>query len=116
MIFITFSIVYFFKRRIFVRIIISVFWLVLGVANGYMLLKRVTPFNAQDLKVASDGLALINNYFNGFELVILGVGIVSVVGMGDFHVETGRPVYRENAPDPRSDRCDYLRGSLWRDL
>ena len=34
MIFITFSIVYFFKRRIFVRIIISVFWLVLGVANG----------------------------------------------------------------------------------
>ena len=79
MIFITFSIVYFFKRRIFVRIIISVFWLVLGVANGYMLLKRVTPFNAQDLKVASDGLALINNYFNGFELVILGVGIVSVV-------------------------------------
>ena len=61
------------------RIIISVFWLVLGVANGYMLLKRVTPFNAQDFKVASDGLALINNYFNGFELVILGVGIVSVV-------------------------------------
>ena len=29
-------------------------------------------FNAQDLKVASDGLTLINNYFNGFELVVLG--------------------------------------------
>ena len=41
MIFITFSVVYFFKRRIFVRIIISVIWLILGVANGYMLLKRV---------------------------------------------------------------------------
>ena len=111
MIFITFSIVYFFKRRIFVRIIISVFWLVLGVANGYMLLKRVTPFNAQDLKVASDGLALINNYFNGFEC-----GYRLRGGMGDFHVETGRPVYRENAPDPRSDRCDHLCGSLWRDF
>lgn len=79
MIFITFSVVYLFKRRVFIRIIISVFWLVLGVANGYMLLKRVTPFNAQDLKVAKDGLTLINNYFNGFELVVVIVGVVSVV-------------------------------------
>lgn len=79
MIFITFSIVYLFKRRVFIRIIISVFWLILGVSNGYMLLKRVTPFNAQDLKVAKDGLTLINNYFNGFELVIVIVGVVSVI-------------------------------------
>nr|WP_171031666.1 LTA synthase family protein [[Clostridium] hylemonae] len=79
MIFITFSIVYLFRRRVFVRILISVFWLILGVANGYMLLKRVTPFNAQDLKVAKDGLSLINNYFNGFELIVLVIGIVSVV-------------------------------------
>lgn len=79
MIFITFSVVYLFKRRIFVRIIISVLWMTLGVANGYMLMKRVTPFNAQDFKVAKDGLTLISNYFNGFELVILGVGIAAVV-------------------------------------
>lgn len=78
MIFMTFSIVYLFRRRVFVRIIISVLWLVLGVANGYMLLKRVTPFNAQDLKVATDAVSLINNYFNGFELVMLAVGIGAV--------------------------------------
>lgn len=78
MIFMTFSIVYLFKRRVFVRIIISVLWLVLGVANGYMLIKRVTPFNAQDLKVATDAVSLINNYFNGFELIMLGVGIGAV--------------------------------------
>ena len=54
MIFMTFSIVYLFRRRVFVRIIISVLWMVLGVCNGYMLLKRVTPFHAQDLKVATD--------------------------------------------------------------
>ena len=63
----------------FVRIIISVLWLALGVANGYMLMKRVTPFNAQDFKVAKDGLTLINNYFNGVELVGLAVGIGAVV-------------------------------------
>lgn len=79
MIFVTFSIVYLFRRRVFVRIIISVLWMVLGISNGYMLLKRVTPFNAQDLKVASDAVSLINNYFNGFELIMLVVGIAAVV-------------------------------------
>ena len=79
MIFITFSAVYLVRRRMFVRIIISVLWLALGVANGYMLMKRVTPFNAQDFKVAKDGLTLINNYFNGIELVGLAVGIGAVV-------------------------------------
>ncbi len=79
MIFMTFSIVYLFKRRVFVRIIISVLWLVLGVANGYMLLKRVTPFNAQDLKVATDAVSLINNYFNSFEVILVIVGIGAVI-------------------------------------
>ena len=74
MIFVTFSVVYLFRRRVFARIIVSVLWLILGVANGYMLLKRVTPFNAQDLKAATEGLSLINNYFNGFELIVLIVG------------------------------------------
>lgn len=79
MIFMTFSVVYLFKRRVFVRIIISVLWMVLGVANGYMLMKRVTPFNAQDLKVAKDAVTLINNYFNSFELIIVSVGAAAVV-------------------------------------
>ena len=79
MIFVTFSVVYLVRRRMFVRIIISVLWLTLGVANGYMLMKRVTPFNAQDFKVAKDGLTLINNYFNGIELVGLAVGTGAVV-------------------------------------
>ncbi len=79
MIFVTFSIVYLFRRRVFTRILISVLWMVLGVANGYMLMKRVTPFNAQDLKVAKDAVSLINNYFNSFELIVLCVGIVAVV-------------------------------------
>lgn len=79
MIFMTFSVVYLFRRRVFMRIIISVLWLVLGVANGYMLLKRVTPFNAQDLKVAKDAVSLIHNYFNNFELIIVVVGLGAVV-------------------------------------
>ena len=53
--------------------------MILGICNGYMLMKRVTPFNAQDLKVATDAVSLINNYFNGFEIVIVLVGIAAVV-------------------------------------
>lgn len=79
MIFATYMLVYFFRRRVFVRIIISVLWMVLGVCNGYMLMKRVTPFNAQDLKVATDAVSLINNYFSPMELVMLLVGIAAVL-------------------------------------
>ncbi|SHJ95339.1 LTA synthase family protein [Hespellia stercorisuis] len=79
LIFATFAIVYLVRRRMFARIIISVFWLVLGISNGYLLLKRVTPFNAQDLKVLSDATALISNYFAPGELVLLIIGIVAVL-------------------------------------
>lgn len=79
MIFISFTVVYLVRRRLFTRIIISVLWLVLGISNGYMLMKRVTPFNAQDLKVMGDGLTLINSYFSGLEMVLVIIGIVAVI-------------------------------------
>ena len=43
----------------------------LGVVNGAMLLKRVTPFNAQDLKALTEGLSLFTNYFAVYELIKL---------------------------------------------
>nr|WP_317282702.1 LTA synthase family protein [uncultured Sellimonas sp.] len=79
MIFVTFSIVYLVKRRVFARILISVLWLTLGIVNGAMLLKRVTPFNAQDLKTLTEGLSLFTNYFAVYELILMAVGSVAVV-------------------------------------
>ena len=79
MIFVTFMIVYLFRRRVFVRILLSVFWVFLGTCNGYLLTKRVTPFNAQDLKVLSDALELTGNYFNAFELVMIIIGVAALV-------------------------------------
>ena len=79
LIFATFSIVYLVRRRTFIRILLSVFWLFLGTCNGYLLTKRVTPFNAQDLKVLSDALELTNNYFNTFELVMIIIGVVALI-------------------------------------
>lgn len=79
MIFITFSITYLFRRRVFVRVIISVLWLALGVVNGIMLSRRVTPFNAQDLKTVTEGLSLFSNYFSGKELAAIGLGVILAV-------------------------------------
>lgn len=78
-IFITFLPVYMVRRRVFTRIIISVVWLVLGVANGYLLSVRVTPFNAQDLKVLSDAMTLADKYFSGVQGIVLAIGIVALI-------------------------------------
>ena len=52
---------------------------VLGICNGYLLTKRVTPFNAQDLKVLSDALELTGNYFNTFELIMIIIGVTALI-------------------------------------
>jgi phosphoglycerol transferase MdoB-like AlkP superfamily enzyme len=79
LIFMTLMLVYLFKRRTFARLIVSVFWLVLGIANGYLLSNRVTPFNAQDLKVIKDGLSLIKNYSTPFEIIGVVVGAMAII-------------------------------------
>ena len=54
-------------------------WLFLGVVNGVMLAKRVTPFNAQDLKTFTEGLSLFTNYFSVAELVMMGIGVPALL-------------------------------------
>ncbi len=79
MIFATLLIVYIVKRRVFARIIISALWLILGIVNGYMLSVRVTPFNAQDLKVIDDAVTMLDKYFTGMQGVLIISGIILVV-------------------------------------
>ena len=58
--FFTMSVVYLFRRRMLMRIIISCFWLLLGIINGCVLSQRVTPFGYTDLKCISDLLTMTN--------------------------------------------------------
>ncbi|MDY5102545.1 MAG: sulfatase-like hydrolase/transferase [Agathobacter sp.] len=82
--FIVFSslcLVYLFRRRAFVRVIISGFWIILGVINGCILSNRVTPFGFTDLKCISDLFAMNNtNYFTAEEatLVVFGLGLFAL--------------------------------------
>ncbi|MBQ8041438.1 MAG: sulfatase-like hydrolase/transferase, partial [Lachnospiraceae bacterium] len=79
MIFATFLIVYIVRRRFFARLIISILWLVLGIVNGYMLSVRVTPFNAQDLKMVFDVVTMIDKYFSGVQGILIGCGIIVLI-------------------------------------
>ena len=79
MIFASFLIVYIVRRRVFARVIIGVVWMILGIVNGYMLSVRVTPFNAQDLKVIDDAVTMLDKYFNGVQGVLIIAAIVTVI-------------------------------------
>ncbi len=68
-VFATTTIVFLFRRRIFVRTLIYVFWLLMGAINGVILGSRVTPFTGPDLKLISDAAKIAGNYITPIVLV-----------------------------------------------
>lgn len=75
-VFASLTLVYFFRRRAFFRIIISGFWLLLGIINGCILSNRVTPFGYTDLKCISDLLSMSNtSYFTAREATCVVIGL-----------------------------------------
>ena len=71
--------VYMVKRRAALRVTISAFWLFLGIINGCVLAKRVTPFGYTDLKMVGDLFTMQSNYFSVTEAVIVIIGVVAAV-------------------------------------
>ena len=78
LIFVSLLLVYLVRFRSFLRLIISLFWLILGIINGVILSNRVTPFNFTDFKMVNDLLAMENNYFTHGELIGIIVAIVAI--------------------------------------
>lgn len=77
-IFASLSVVYFLRRRLLARLLISALWVFLGTVNGVILSKRVTPFGYTDLKCLGDLFAMQNTkYFTMSEAatVIVCVGL-----------------------------------------
>ncbi len=74
------TLVYLFRRRAFWRVIISGFWIILGVINGCVLSNRVTPFGFTDLKCISDLLSMKDsNYFTAQQATLAVIGICAFV-------------------------------------
>ena len=79
MIFMTFMIVYLFRRRIFVRLLITAFWIYLGYMNGTILSSRVTPFTGQDLHLITDALDVVGLYMSPLKLITQVGGVVLAI-------------------------------------
>lgn len=69
-VFASLSLVYLFHRRAFARVIISSFWIILGIINGVVLCNRVTPFNFSDLSCIPDLLTMTGTSYFSPALVI----------------------------------------------
>lgn len=76
----TLSIAMFFKREIFVLIMVSVVWLVFGIANFVILQFRVTPFSAVDFTLITSAIKVSSHYFNIFTIAMMIVAVIVLFG------------------------------------
>ncbi len=74
LIFLTTLTVYLVRRRVFVRTLLTILWMGLGIINGVLLAQRVTPFTGPDLHLITDALKIANRY-----LPVVGMVIVVIL-------------------------------------
>ncbi|HVI39636.1 MAG TPA: LTA synthase family protein [Anaerovoracaceae bacterium] len=79
LIFFTFSIAYLVKRRIFVYVMVSIFWLATGITNGVILCYRTTPFTVTDLALAESVMSIIPNYLSTVQIVLAVVAAAMII-------------------------------------
>lgn len=91
-IFASLAVVYLFRCRAQLRVLISGVWLFLGTVNGLILSNRVTPFSYTDLKCISDLFAMQNTtYFTAQEGMVAAAVVVSFfIFLGIFFVKGPR--------------------------
>ena len=80
-IFATLCVASLFKRRVFVFVIVSIFWLTIGIVNGVILLNRMTPFTVKDLSNIEDGATIVTNYLQVWHIVLAGIAVVIAIGL-----------------------------------
>ena len=79
LIFTTFMVVYLFRRRVLVRLVMSCFWLLLGIINGVILANRVTPFTGPDLRNLSDGAKVVTKYLSKGTMILVAAALVALL-------------------------------------
>jgi len=103
LIFATTVIVYLTRRRVFVRVVLAVVWLLLGCINGAVLAYRVTPFTGPDLLLLTEALKILNKYLSTLMVIlVLALLVAAVIGLAVLFVRApkyqGKMYYRLNIP------------------
>ena len=82
LIFTTTLIVYLFRRRVFWRVILTIFWMGLGIINGVLLSTRVTPFTGPDLHMITDAFEIADRYLPPFFFwVVVVLAVMAVLAL-----------------------------------
>ena len=82
LIFTTTLLVYLFRRRVFWRVILTIFWMGLGIINGVLLSTRVTPFTGPDLHMITDAFEIADRYLPPFFFwVVVVLAVVAVLAL-----------------------------------
>lgn len=103
LIFTTTLIVYLVRRRVFVRTILFIFWMGLGIINGVLLAQRVTPFTGPDLHLIADAFQIADRYLPPFFFVLVVIAfIIAVLGLVLLFFKgpkyQGKMMYKVNVP------------------
>ena len=67
------------KKRYFYYMLISIFWLGLGLTNFIILCFRQTPLTAGDFLITRSAVGLFDKYLSGWQMTLLGVVALIVV-------------------------------------
>ncbi len=78
-IFVSLSLVFLVKKKLFVWAAITGAWIMIGCANGYILTTRKTPFTAVDVILTRSILPVIRSYLKVWQITAAAVGIVCLV-------------------------------------
>lgn len=102
-IFVTTTLVYLTRRRVFARILIYTIWLVLGVINGAVLANRVTPFTGPDLKLLTETVRILNKYLSlGMVILVVILALGLIAGLVYLAIKApkyqGKMYYKLNIP------------------
>ncbi len=68
-----------FKRRALVYLIISAFWVAMGIVNRNILDARVTPFNGTDIFMIKTGLRIADKYYSPVTIVFAIIGALALI-------------------------------------
>ncbi|MBR6444103.1 MAG: LTA synthase family protein [Firmicutes bacterium] len=80
-IFATYSVGLLIRRQVFWIAVISFIWIMLGVANGIILLNRMTPLTVADFSVMNDGLTLVTNYLSKGLIALIAGAVIIVLAV-----------------------------------
>jgi len=80
LIFVTLTISYLVRKRIFTSLLISIVWLVGGVANGIILAFRTTPLTGNDLKMIGNAASVIKKYMSLDQILLALLLVLAAIG------------------------------------